>query len=80
MTTMSIIKNMTNKTTIVNPSKHSKLNKIMEPLLTSGQCLKQELKKQLDIDIGYAIGLLKKEDQNVNVYVCIVLFHYYYSI
>lgn len=41
----------------------------MEPSSPFILCYKNNKTVQHDIDINYAIGLLKKEDQNINVYV-----------
>lgn len=40
-------------------------------------CSEPSVTKQHDIDINYAINLLKKEDQNTNVYVLLIYQHYF---
>jgi len=40
-------------------------------------CSEPSVTKQHDIDINYAINLLKKEDQNMNVYVLLIYQHYF---
>lgn len=67
---LSIIEKLSieNETKVINKSKPTKR---MIPSFIYEKCLRQRIKNKLDIDIGYAISLLKKEDQNVNVYVCV---------